>query len=169
MSTDQAAADSREPLPLGSRERLAQARLQLLRDTRRQLDLQLPRLDGELYASADELAELRRIAIEGRGAQIRIVLHDPAAALREDHRLIALIQRLPSVIQVRVPQDPQDLALTAACLLNDVGGYLRQPDAWAPDGHAARHDRAAQRPLRQQFEERWARAAPATQLSALGL
>ncbi len=168
-------SDPQEPvrdlgtLPAGGREETAAARLQLLADTQHRLALRLPLLGLDSYASAAELAELRRIAVSGRGAQIRILLHDPAAALRNDHRLIALAQRLPSAIQIRTPVEEIDLGYLGACLLNDAGGYLFQPEASRPQGRAARHDRASHAPLQQHFDEVWERAERASVLQALNL
>ena len=157
------------PLPAGSRSETAASRLQLLREVRHRLAVYLPLLDNDSFASVEELAELRRIAISGRGAQIRILLHDPAAALRNDHRLIALAQRLPSALQVRMPVGEADLAYVSAYLLNDVGGYLFLPEANRPQGRAASRDRASQAPLQQHFDEVWERAERATVLQPLGI
>lgn len=156
-------------LPAGTRAETADARLQLLADTHHRLSIYLPLLGNDAYASAEELAELRRIAISGRGAQIRILLHDPAAALRNDHRLIALAQRLPSAIQIRMPVEEADLAYVSAYLLNDAGGYLFLPEADRPQGRAARHDRASQAPLQQHFDDVWERAERASVLQALDI
>lgn len=156
-------------LPAGNPSELAAARLALLGDARRQVDIRLPRLDGTLYASAQELDELRRMATSGRGAQIRLLLHDPATALREGHRLILLMQRLTSVIKVRVPVDEIDLANPAASLLTDNGGYLFLPDAERAHGRASLLDRPGWAPLRQQFDEVWERSEPAGMLQPLGL
>lgn len=156
-------------LPAGNPPELAAARLALLADARRQVDIRLPRLDSTLFASAEEMDELRRLATSGRGAQIRLLLHDPAAALRDGHRLIPLMQRLTSVIKVRVPIDEIDLTYPAASLLTDNGGYLFQPDAERPQGRASLLDRPGWAPLRQQFDEAWERAEPAGVLQPLGL
>ena len=157
------------PLVAGNRAETADSRLQLLADARRRLDIYQPTLSTELYASLAELAELRRIAVSGRGAQIRILLHDPATALRDSHRLIALAQRLPSVVLVRTPLEEQDLAYASSYLLTDQGGYLFQPEAARMIGRAARCDRAAQTPLQQHFNEVWERAARASVLQPLDL
>jgi predicted GNAT family N-acyltransferase len=170
-----APADDEKPSPdigaltAGSRRETAEARLQLLTDARHQLAVYLPMLGNDRYASAEELAELRRIAISGRWARIRVLLHDPAAALRNDHRLVALAQRLPSAIQIRMPVDEADLAYVSAYMLNDVGGYLFLPEADRPEGRAARHDRASQAPLQQHFDEVWERAERASMLQPLDI
>ena len=156
-------------LPTTTRAEIADARLQLLADARHRVSIYVPQLDSTQYASSAELDELRRIATSGRSAQIRILLHDPAAALRNDHRLIALAQRLSSIVSIRTPVDDVDLADTSAYLLNDGGGYLLLPDAQRPPGRAARQDRAAQAPLQQHFDAVWERSERASVLQTLNL
>lgn len=156
-------------LPAATRDEIAAARLQLLGDARHRLAIRVPVLGSESYASAQELDELRRIATSGRSALIRILLHDPDAALRNDHRLIALAQRLPSSIQIRTPVDEVDLTWASACLLNDVGGYLFLPDAERVQGRAARNHRANAAPLQQHFDEVWDRSERASMLQTLDI
>jgi predicted GNAT family N-acyltransferase len=157
------------PLPVTTRHDVSAARLQLLEDTRHRLCLHLPLLTGDLFTSTEELAQLRRIAISGRRAQVRILLHDPAEALRHDHRLIALVQRLSSAIQVRMPIDEADFGTRSSYLLNDAGGYLFQPAADQPRGRAARLDRAVASPLQQEFDELWDRSQRASVLQTLNI
>lgn len=166
---DQAPTTPDTHLPAGSRSELSDSRLQLLAEARHRIAIYQPVLTGDLYAGSAELAELRRVATSGRGAQVRLLLHDPAGALRDSHRLIALAQRLPSAIQVRTPIEELDLAYSSSYLLTDEGGYLFQPDAQRMSGRAASRDRAAQAPLQQHFNEVWERAVPATVLQSLHL
>jgi predicted GNAT family N-acyltransferase len=164
---DVPAADHR--LPAGNRSAVAATRLQLLAEARHRLAIYQPLLTTDVFSHTEELAELRRLATSGRGAQIRLILHDPAATLRDSHRLIALAQRLPSAIQVRTPADDLDLAYASSYLLNDQGGYLFLPDAQRPSGRAASCDRAAQAPLVQHFDDVWERSLPASALQSLHL
>lgn len=156
-------------LPVGNRGEIAASRLQLLADAKHRLSIYQPALDSDLYASLGEMAELRRVATSGRGAEIRILLHDPAAALRHSHRLVSLAQRLPSVLHIRTPLEEVDLAYASAYLLTDRGGYLFQPDARRADARASLRDRASQAPLAQHFDEVWERSAPARALQPLDL
>lgn len=149
-------------LPASDRAELAQARLRLLTEARRRVAIYQPMLPEDIYGNVQELAELRRIATSGRGAEIRLILHAPEEALRDNHRLVALAQRLPSMVLVRTPQEETDLAYASSYLLTDQGGYLFQPDARRPDGRASTADRAAQAPLLQHFNEVWERSARAT-------
>jgi hypothetical protein len=154
---------------IDGREALAAARLQLLATTRHRLVLHLPLLGSDDYGNDAELAELKRIATSGRHADIRVLLHDPAAALRDGHRLILLFQRLSSAIAIRTPVEDVDRQNTSAWLLNDTGGYLYLPDASQPQGRMALVDRPAQVPLQRQFDEVWERSARASELQGLDL
>ena len=168
-SVDVPSGAPRETLPVGHQDELASARLALLRQARYRLAIYQPLLATDAFSSADEITELRRIASSGRGASIRVLLHDPQAALRDSHRLVALAQRLPSVILVRVPVDEHDLAYGSAFLLDDGGGYVFQPDAHRPQGRTSLQDRSAQAPLLQHFNEVWERAERATALQPLDI
>jgi hypothetical protein len=152
-------------------EAVAAMRLTLLAAARYKLAIHLPVLPADAFNSPAELAELRRIAIAGRGAEIRIVLGDPAAALRAGHRLIDLAQRMPSVLRIRTPaeEDTSAETETSSWLLNDTSGYLLLPDADRSEGRAALKDGPGQAPLLLQFEQIWQRAMPASQIQALGL
>lgn len=168
-ASDVPASKPKETLSVNSQDELTLARLTLLGQARYRLAIYQPLLTADAFHSTDEITELRRIASSGRGASIRILLHDPQAALREGHRLVALAQRLPSVISIRVPVDEHDLGYGSAYVLNDVGGYVFQPDAHRPQGRAAAQDRSAQAPLLQHFDEVWERAERATALQPLDL
>lgn len=156
-------------LPAANRSDVDASRLQLLKDARHRLSIYLPAFAPDVYASVEELAEIRRVAISGRAAQIRVILHDPEAALRNDHRLIALAQRLSSAIQIRTPVEDVDLAYASSYLINDTGGYLFLPEADKPQGRGARENRPGQVPLQQHFDDVWERSERASVLQTLNI
>ena len=170
MSTPPIAPDEGARAVAGP-ETIACLRLQVLAAARYKLAIHLPTLSAGIFSSQDELAELRRIAISGRGAEIRILLGDVAGALRTGHRLLDLAQRLPSALRIRTAMIDDESSETSASawLLNDTGGYLFLPDAERWEGRAALRDGPGLAPLLLQFEQIWERAAPATQLQPLGL
>ena len=159
------------PQAVSGPDAVAAMRLQVLAAARFKLAIYLPALTSTVLSSSEELAELRRIAITGRGAEIRIVLGDPAAAMRAGHRLFDLAQRLPSVLRIRTPcYDEQSSETNAsAWVLNDTAGYLFLPNAESWEGRAALRDGPGLAPLLLQFEQIWERAEPATLVQALGL
>ena len=94
------------------------------------------------------------------------MLHDPAAALANDHPLIPLAQRLSTAMQIRTPLEATDLTYNSAYLLNDAGGYLYLPDANRPVGRAARDRRAAQAPLRRIRRNQHSKCQPGCRIAA---
>ncbi|HEY9130832.1 MAG TPA: hypothetical protein VIM98_03670 [Dyella sp.] len=155
--------------PIASRDELTAARLAVLQQARYRLSIYQPMLTADIFSDTAEMTQLRRIATAGRGAEIRILLHDPQSVLRDGHRLVALAQRLSSTVLVRVPTAEQDLGYGSAYMFDDVGGYVFQPEASRPQGRTALLDRGGQVPLIQHFNEVWERSERASALLPLGI
>ncbi len=143
------------------------ATLAVLAGARRAAMLYTRDLDPMLYDTPEALAELKRIAMAGRGAQVRILLHDARAPLAAGHRLVALAQRLSSVIELRVPEDERDQQYPSAFVLNDRGGCFMRPLATRADGSGATFDRGRHTRLSDYFETVWERSLPADELRVL--
>ena len=158
-----------QALDFSTREEASAALLRIIADARHAMMFQTHDLDPDLLDDERVLDALRRVATSGHGASLRFLLHDAAEVLRNGHRLVALAQRLPSRIELRVPVEDDILAYPCAFVLNDVGGYLLRPLAARPGG---RGDTCAPREharLRAWFEDAWQRADPASMLRQLDL
>ena len=160
-----------EPAPLrsSSREELIEVTRKLLSGARHSMCVLVRELHPLLLNDTACLVELRRLAISGRGASIRMIAQDLTRALQEGTRLLELAQRLSSVIEMRRPVEPADLAYRSAFMCVDTCGYLFRPlesemvaegSTWAPGRHAE---------LMRLFEEVWARSEPWPELRTLGI
>lgn len=152
-----------------TREELIDTTLHLLAGARHSMCVRVRELHPLLLNDTACLVELRRLAISGRGASIRILAEDLTRALQEGTRLLELAQRLSSVIEMRRPVEPADLAYGSAFMCVDSCGYLFRPQenemvavgsTYAPGRHAE---------LMRLFEEVWARSEPWPELRALGI
>lgn len=152
-----------------TREELIDVTQLLLSQARRSMCVWVRELHPLLLNDTACLVELRRLAISGRGASIRILVQDLARALQEGTRLLELAQRLSSVVEMRRPLEPADLAYTSAFMCVDTCGYLFRPlenemlatgSTWAPGRHAE---------FMRQFEEVWSRSEPWPELRTLGI
>ena len=152
-----------------TREELIGITLKLLGGARHSMCVRVRELHPHLLNDTACLVELRRLAISGRGASIRILASDLTRALQEGTRLLELAQRLSSVIEMRRPVEPADLAYGSAFMCVDAGGYLFRPQesemvtigsTYAPGRHAE---------LMRLFEEVWARSEPWPELRTLGI
>jgi predicted GNAT family N-acyltransferase len=160
--------ESREQAVESLQETLALS-LQIVQQSRRRLWIYARGLEPVLYGNAELFEAIKRFVLGARGAELRVLLHDPVAAVRDGHALVALSQRLPSSVLFRVPEAEQDLQYAGAFLLSDSGGYLHRPIASRFEGSADLHAPGRQRQLRDYFEQVWERSLPSPELRPLGL
>lgn len=154
-------------LNAATREQLIDITLALLHNTRHVLRIYVYELNPQLLDDSACLVELRRIAISGRGASIRILAQDISRAQREGNRVLDLGQRLPSVIQLRRPVEDMDREYPSAFISSDSTGFLFRPIAARMDcaGSTCAPGRAAQ--LDALFDQVWERSEPMSELRAL--
>lgn len=156
-------------LTVEDRAGLEAAHVRLLTQARYRAAMYLPRMESSVLDSEAILTELRRLATSGRQAQVRIITHDAEQAHREGHRLIALAQRLPTAVSIRMPVDETHLAYASAFVADTTRGYLFRPVA---NRYEARGDLDAPGEtsrLMAYFDEVWERAEPAWQIRPLGI
>ncbi|MBS0431797.1 MAG: GNAT family N-acetyltransferase [Proteobacteria bacterium] len=156
-------------LNVQTREQLIEATFAVLRDTRHVLRILVYELDPMLLDDSACLVELRRIAISGRGASIRVIAQSIDVAQRQGNRMLDLAQRLPSIIQFRRPVEDVDCEYPSAFLCTDVGGYLFRPIAQRMEcvGSTCAPGRAAQ--FEKLFDQVWERSEPMSELRPLGI
>jgi predicted GNAT family N-acyltransferase/CheY-like chemotaxis protein len=173
-----AAATPREQVPLPpipearalvaeDRDQARDAIAGLLADARYELAIYTRDLDPLLFDTTAALEAIKRIALSGRHARIRVIVQDARKAVADGHRLIALAQRLPSVIAIRTPVDEQDLQYAAAFLLNDRRGYLFRPLGNRPDGEGSTYAPGRHAQLTALFDQVWERSTPSEELRLL--
>jgi predicted GNAT family N-acyltransferase len=121
-------------------------------------------LDRLLYDREAFLDAVRRIALSGRGAEVRILIHDARDAVRDGHRLLHLAARLPTYIHLRSPVAEEDRQYPSAFLLNDAGGFLLRPigSRWEGEGRTASPGHQAG--LLNYFNQVWERSEPDPEL-----
>lgn len=128
----------------------------------RELDPAL--LDREAFLEA-----LKTLALSGRGAEIRILVHDARAAVADGHRLLHLAARLPTFIQIRTPVIEEDRQYPSAFVANDTGGYFFRALASRYDGEGNLRAPGRTRQLTDAFNRVWEHAEPDPELRRLSL
>src|SRR6185437_9609533 len=151
-------------LSVQTREQLIEATLSVLGGARHVLRILVRELDPMLLDDSACLVELRRIAISGRGALIRVLAQDINRAQHAGNRMLDLAQRLPSVIQFRRPVEDVDREYPSAFMCTDAGGYLFRPVAQRMEsvGSTCAPGRAAQ--LQALFDQIWERSESMSEL-----
>ncbi|MCC6504551.1 MAG: putative N-acetyltransferase YjcF [Alphaproteobacteria bacterium ADurb.BinA280] len=145
---------------------IQEAVLECLQLARHSVDLLRHRLDAPL-AKATVVDTLRRLAISGVRARIRILLHEPDAALRDAHPLVPLLQRLPSAFAIREIDDAADREDRAEMTLNDRQGLVWRANRALTEAQASTHAPGRRAQLAETFEQKWERALPCVRLRAL--
>lgn len=143
--------------------------LDLLSDAQRQVWIYTRDLEAALYGDPAVLEQLKRVGTQGRSAEIRILLIEPASVIKQTHALLPLAQRLASTFQIRSPGDEIDRQNPSAFLLNDRGGFINRPISSRWEGIANRHGPGTHRQLLDYFNQVWERALPCTELRALSI
>lgn len=167
------AAIPRKPLPQSNEQPVETqhecraATLAVLRASRHRICILSRDLDPSLLCSEPALAELRRVAVSGRGAEIRLIVQDPIAALRLAGQLVALAQRSPATIAIRTPTEEIDLSYASAYVLNDSGGYLYRPLASRFEASTHLHAGGRNRQLQESFDKVWERSETPVELRAM--
>jgi predicted GNAT family N-acyltransferase len=176
MAVAALAGPSRPPLPaqpeakvlsVQTREQLIEATLTVLAGVRHELRILVRELDPMLLDDSACLVELRRIAISGRGASIRVLAQDISRAQHAGNRMLDLAQRLPSVIQFRRPVEDIDREYPSAFMCTDAGAYLFRPIAQRMEcvGSTFAPGRSAQ--LQTLFDQMWERSESMSELRPL--
>lgn len=155
--------------PIEDLETAVDTTVTLVSAARRTLWLRTRDLDPDLYDHPDVLAALRRFATGGRGAQVQVLLHDPATVQRRGSALLALSQRLSSAFAFRAVEDPVDREFAGAFLANDAGGFHVRTLGHRVDGEAATDLPGRARQLAQQFAPVWERSRACSEFRALGI
>jgi predicted GNAT family N-acyltransferase len=156
-------------LNLDSADAMHEASVTVIASAKREIYIYTRDLEHSLYARNAMIEALKQFAIHSRGGDVRIIVHEPAAAQRQPHPLIHLAQRLPSSFLLRTPTEHEDLQYPSAYLATDQGAYLfrvldgRSEGDWSP----ALPARAKQ--LIDHFQRVWERSRSCTEFRALGL
>lgn len=151
------------------RDQAVAAIADLLADARYEIAIYTRDLDPALLDVPPILDAIKRIALSGRRARVRILVQEPRKPIADGHRLIALAQRLPSLIEFRTPQDEQDRQYASAFLINDRRGYLFRTLASRNEGEGSTYAPGRHAQLREYFDQVWERSVPSEELRQLAL
>jgi predicted GNAT family N-acyltransferase len=157
------------PNAVEDRDAAIAATIAIVDATRRGLRVYSRALDPGLFDAPPVLDALRRLAVRGNGIELRFLLQDADTPQRDHAPLLALAQRLPSVLLFREVDDPVDRAYPSAFVANDGGGYYFRGLGHRFDGETALDAGGRARQLREEFDRTWERSRPCSEFRALGL
>ena len=156
------------PMHVRSPAQAGAATTAVVHRARRRLLLQCRSSDAALLGQPLLLQALRHFASARHDKQVLVLLQDgnlqalPSA-------LLALMQRLPSVFQVRIPANPDEAPPAPGAFINDNGDCYFRPMGDSIDGELSLDAPARVRPREAQFQQHWERAQDCPGLRALGI
>ena len=153
---------------LDSVEPTRELTLRMVGQASRSLDLFTFDLEPALYDQPAFLEAFKRLARMRKVARIRILLQDHHLVRHRGHRLIELVQRLPSTVELRKP-DAAFRAFRENFLLVDDCGYLHRRMAGRYQVNACCNDRLQVARLADLFTEAWEAGEPDRELARLHL
>lgn len=101
-------------------------------------------------------------------ARVRILIADPARAVRDTHRLVQLWHRFPSFIALRELRDEYRRTREALFIVDDIG-LIRRPEHESPAAVVTFRNLATGRDRAAWFDEAFSRGAPCVALKRLSL
>lgn len=142
------------------------AALSLIQQSRYKIDIFTHNLDPHILDKAeiaDAISKFIRISPKSR---LRILLADPALAIKQGHRLIELSRKFSSFIAIR--QINQDFINTPYCfLMVDDKALIYRPHASQYQGFVNYNARLECRQHQEFFDDVWECSEPASELRQL--
>jgi hypothetical protein len=130
------------------------------------VDILTRRLDFRIFDHEHVVTEMKRISLGSRRAQVRVLIHDASALTHREHRLWALMRRLPTYFELRIPSADYR-KLPANFVIADRVGSVYQPNSELYEGLAQFYDPTRAGQLRRQFGEIWESAEQSPELRTM--
>lgn len=150
--------ESNQPRPIDGRAAARAFVSELLTDCQREICFVGSNIDS-LFDDAAIVNIIKNRLLSHSRIQLRLLVDDTRRSIQDSHRLLPLIQKLTSSIEVRLApprfRHPDHLALIV-----DETGYLRCLNNKRYQGRAAMHAPLAARELKLQFQQIWDEAVP---------
>jgi hypothetical protein len=134
----------------------------------RQLCIQSPRLDHEVFDNGDLVRAISALARRSRQTEVRILINDSRPLVTRGHRLVALTRRLPTSVQIRKLAEHPDWN-GETVVIRDHDGVLYKPGGADHEGFYEPDSRASTRRHLDLFNDLWRYSVEDIELRALSL
>ena len=151
--------DDSQTVVIDTSEECRLAALSMVRQAARGIDIVSRQLDPRMYDNREFCEAVNQLIVGSRRARVRALVRHTDAIIKRGHRLVTLLQRLSSFIEVRVPAREYD-EYNAAFLIVDGVGVIHRTLSDRFDGTVSFNDPRMGRELTRQFEEMWQTAVP---------
>lgn len=160
--------ESRDYIDTDSRAQHQQYSASMASQVRFSLDIASRQLDPEVFNQSAFLDAVRDIVVARPKLRIRILVHEVRVIASRGHRLVAMAQRLPSFIELRVPGREFE-HYNHGLVLADEQGYIYREKSDRYEGVICFNDPAQTRYYTHQFDRMWDTAQPDVNLRRISL
>ena len=135
------------------------AAIALASQCRRSIILQSYDLDPIIYNEVDFIEAIRQVAVNNTHANIKILIEDASKVITGGHRLIELMRRVTSFIQIqKINTDLK--TLSDAFLICDETALIYRKQTHRYEGFVNFNDRGKCREIMADFRDSWEKSAP---------
>ncbi len=146
-----------------TRDENADAALELVKQTRQKLAIISQELDPLVYDQADFIEALRKLVVNNRYAEVRIIVFEPQLIVQKGHKLLDLAGKISSFIEFRKVSEKYK-SFNESVLIADKVGYLYRESTERYKGKVNFNSRRESKHLLDVFDEMWETAQPDTNL-----
>ena len=144
---------------LSSKEEVRDAAVTIAGTARRSLAILTPDLEPGIYDDEAFLDVAKRLVLSKRYAKIRVIVADPARAIRNGNRFVGVARRLNTCIDLRNAHEDYRSHREAFLIADDSALLYRiDPSRW--EGLAASHDPGITRKYLEIFDTIWNASEP---------
>jgi hypothetical protein len=146
-----------EPSPLYSVSQLSEnlaAVERLLEQSRNSIDIYTHMLDHRVFDQSAVLEAIRRMVVENPRASVRILVREPHLMIAQGHRILELMRRLTSYIDIRKAHQHY-AQIQRSFVIADQRGYLYKETDERYEGIVSFNDPAQSREWLNFFNEAW--------------
>ncbi len=153
---------------ISTREEMRQAAIEVVREAKRKVSIFTHDLEPGIYDNSDFLEIVKRLVLSQAYARIRVLIADPARAVKTGNNFVHLGRRLNTYIEFRHVREDLRTHAEAFCIADQTAlVYRLQANRW--EGIADTHEPAVAKLYSTMFDEIWLASEVTTEFRQLGI
>ncbi len=143
-----------DAIKITTREENAKAALELVKQSRQKLAIISQELDPNVYDQVDFIEALRKLVVNNRYVEVRIIVFEPELIVRKGHKLLDLAGKVSSFIEMRKVSS-KFKSFNESVLIADEIGYLYRESTERYKGKVNFNSKRESKHLLDVFENMW--------------
>jgi hypothetical protein len=153
---------------ISTREEMRDAAIQVVREASRKVSIFTHDLEPGIYDNSDFLEIIKRLVLSKTYARIRVLIANPAKAVKNGNDFVHLGRRLNTYIEFRHVREDLRTHAEAFCIADETAlVYRLQADRW--EGIADTHEPAVADLYGKMFDEIWLASETKMEYRQLGV